>query len=139
MTPPTFKRHLEKLGFSQTQNTLGLWKFQRRVNGTLQSVQRDSVKGSAWRLNLAIGEVPEIWPAFAPQVCQTWIEAESPWFHYHHDDIPDDPLPPELDTPQLALKKCLEWFKETGLLWLNNPESQTDDEWRVQHNLLVRR
>lgn len=139
MTPATFKRHLQKLGFTLTQNSLTLWRFQRRISGVLHSVERDSVKGSAWRLHLAIGEVPEIWPAWGPFTPQTWIQAESPWFYYHHDDDPDDPLPSELDTPQTALQKCLDWFKTIGLQWLSNPDKLSDDDWRVQHDVLVRR
>src|SRR5262245_29048335 len=112
MTRSEFKKCLCAHGFVFSHNPTCGDRFTRVDQGNKQHVSRDSVRGSAWRLFLAVGEVPEIWPAVeVPRVPSAiWIDAESPWFNYCADLDPSDPLDAQLDNRAVALEKCFVWL-----------------------------
>lgn len=139
MTPKFFTKKLADIGFT-LQKLDGGNRYIRQIGSSGQYIARDSVRGSAWRLFLAISPIPEAWP-----VCPThgqnsvpWTEAESPWFNYFTDLDPTDPLDAQCDSRESALEKSYEWLIEVGLLWLANPNAKTDDRWRIDHNILVK-
>jgi hypothetical protein len=66
------------------------------------------------------------------------IEAESPWFEYFpHDDLGDPAEDGLMDKPT-ALNACWQWLETVGLQWLADPTSKSADEWRREHNILVK-
>jgi hypothetical protein len=140
MTPSLFKKRLRDHGFEHEQDPHG-GRFTRVVSGVKQHVARDSVRGSAWRLHLAVGNVPIVWPALDISASEesTWFEAESPWFSYFTDLDPSDPLDAQCDSREVALEKCFGWLTKTGFDWLNEPGARTPDEWRKIYNILVKR
>jgi hypothetical protein len=140
MTPAIFKKRLREHNFTFSQETHGLGRFTRVVGDTKQHVARDNVRGSAWRLYLAVGEVPEIWPAMniLPPEAQPWIQAESPWFQYFTDLDPSDPLDAQCESREAALEKCFTWLITVGFEWLDDPAAKTLEEWRKGYNILVR-
>jgi hypothetical protein len=73
--------------------------FTRRIGQSMQHVARDSIRGSAWRLFLAVGDVPIQWPVVSAHEEQrrTWAEAESPWFNYFTDLDPNDASDAKVD------------------------------------------
>lgn len=137
MTPSLFKKRLGDHGFAFERDSHG-GRFTRLASGVKQYVARDSVRVSAWRLYLAVGDVPAYWPAFDPKAKQvmSWVEAESPWFEYSTDLDPSDPLDAQCDSREVALEKCFTWLTTSGFEWLNAPESRTPDEWRTTYNIL---
>jgi hypothetical protein len=142
MTPAQFGKSLRQEGFtaSPLQPRGSGQRFTRPRGGALQHVARDSVRGSAWRLFLAVGDVPTIWPTVDPAggPSPAWVEAESPWFHYFTDLDPADPLDAQCDSRQAALAKCWAWLTTAGFEWLEDPSARTPKEWRELHNILVR-
>jgi hypothetical protein len=140
MTPAIFKKRLFEHDFTFSQAPHGAGRFTRVVGGTKQHVARDNVRGSAWRLYLAVGEVPEIWPAMdvSAREAQPWMQAESPWFHYFTDLEPSDPLEAQCDSREAALEKCFTWLITAGFEWLDDPAAKTLEEWRMSYNILVR-
>jgi hypothetical protein len=142
MTPKLFGKLLQQEGFTACPiQPRGLGqRFTRGRGGRLQHVFRDSVRGSAWRLSLAVGEVPANWPVLdlAWETHATWVEAESPWFNYFTDLDPTDPLDAQSDSREAALEKCWSWLTTVGFEWLEDPSARTPKEWRQRHNILVR-
>jgi hypothetical protein len=139
MTANAFNKKLRELGFAPSGNGVHGHHYARVVEGRNQHISRDNVRGSAWRLFLAEGEVPEYWPAVSfnspSVVAHVW--AESPWFKYDTELDPNDPLDAQCDSREVALEKCFSWFAHIGLEWLANPAAKTPKEWREQHNILV--
>jgi hypothetical protein len=140
MTPSLFKKRLRDHGFAYEHNPHGGC-FTRVVSGTKQHVARDSVRGSAWRLYLAVGDVPIVWPAQDVKAREEpkCVEAESPWFTYFTDLDPADPLDAQCDSREVALDKCFDWLTAKGFEWLRDPYEKTADEWRTTHNILIRK
>lgn len=138
MTKRELDRALIAMGFTRQSNPIGGTRFVRQVDGQPQYVARDNVHGGSWRLLLAVGDVPEIWPAHEVGTRARFTEAESPWFDYFHDPDPSDPDDAQLDNSDGALAKMFGWFQTVGEQWLSNPAARTDDAWRAEHNLLVR-
>lgn len=114
--------------------------FNRTLGPRVQHVARDCVRGGAWRLFLAVGNVPSKWPlvSAAEEQSRDWLEAESPWFNYFTDLDPDDPSDEQLDDKGEALSKCLEWLLSIGIQWLDDPSARSPDFWRANHNILVK-
>lgn len=137
MTPTLFKKKLHDHGFEFIKSASSN-RFTRSINGTQQHVSRESVRGSAWRLYLAVGAIPEAWPVVDLRAEQTWIAAESPWFHYLTGLDPTDPLDAQCDNREVALEKCFQWLITIGFEWLNNPGAKSEAEWRKANNILVR-
>lgn len=98
------------------------------------------MRGSAWRFFLALGSIPESWPAIgvASPADPCLAEAESPWFEYFNDLDPEDPEDAQFLDKDAALQKACDWFASVGLLWLEQADSMSPDEWRRRHNILVR-
>ena len=138
MTNSLFKKRLSEHGFAYERDPHG-GRFMRVASGVKQYVARESVRGGAWRLWLAVGDVPGYWPASDPNAnpVALWVEAESPWFDYFTDLDPSDPLAAQLDSREVALEKCFTWLTTIGFEWLNAPESRTSDEWRKSYHILV--
>ena len=139
MTPSVFKKRLSEHGFAFERDPPG-GRFLRVVSGVKQYIARDSVRGSAWRLYLAVGNVPSFWPAADPNEKGTpsWIEAESPWFYYFTDLDPTDPLDAQCDSREVALEKCFDWLTTRGFEWLNCPEAKSPEAWRIEYQILQR-
>ena len=114
-------------------------RFSIEHGGVTRFVARSSVRGSAWRLHMAAGDVPSDWPTYELNPTTSWIEAESPWFEYFTDLDPNDPEDAQFDSRESALQKCHDWFFDIGVQWLLTPETLPDDEWRTAHNILVKR
>lgn len=137
MTKREFDKALEAAGFRRESSVVGGTRFVRRVGSRTQYVAKSVVHDSSFRLFLATGDVPAMWPADEINPPGGLIEAESPWFSYSREpELSDDA---QLDTPDRALAKLSEWFATVGVRWLANPDGKTDGEWREEHNLLVRR
>jgi len=139
MTPREFNRELKAVGFAaDAENSK---RFVRSHNGVNQYVVRESVRGSAWRLYMAVGQIPDCWPTDEVQLTThiRWRDAESPWFYYYTEPDPDETLNAQCDTKDAALQKCFDWLVHTGTKWLENADSRTDDRWRIDYNILVRR
>jgi hypothetical protein len=138
MKPTAFKKQLCAHGFSFQHDPSYGDRFTRDVRGKKQHVSRDSVRGSAWRLLLAVGDVPLVWPAWDPRKdkSDSWIEAESPWFRYATDLDPSDSLDAQIDNRESALQKCFNWLITVGFEWLDGPHARSRDEWRSMHNIL---
>lgn len=137
MTPTLFKKKLYDHGFDFIKSASSNC-FTRSINGIQQHVSRDSVRGGAWRLFLAVGNVPEGWPVIDVHAVQTWVAAESPWFNYLTDLDPTNPLDTQCDNREVALEKCFQWLITIGFEWLNNPGAKSEDDWRKANNILVR-
>jgi hypothetical protein len=139
MTPSVFKKRLSDHGFAFERDPQG-GRFMRVASGVKQYVARDSVRGSAWRLYLAVGDVPTFWPGSDPKAkgVRSWFEVESPWFDYFTDLDPADPLDAQCDSKEVALEKCFNWLTTIGFEWLNGPEAKSPDEWREGYDILQR-
>lgn len=138
MTPSRFATALKNAGYTKETVPRGS-RFSIERDGVTRYVARSSVRGGAWRLHMAIGDVPTDWPTYELNPTKTWIEAESPWFEYFTDLDPDDPEDAQFDSRESTLQKCHDWFFGIGIGWLHTPENMTDDEWRTEHNILVKR
>lgn len=139
MTPREFNKELQKYGFvADSENEK---RFVRLVCGVKQYVARESVRGSAWRIYLAVGHIPSCWPIadFKSTALAPWSEAESPWFYYYTESDPDESLNAVCDTKEVALRKCFDWLDQTGIIWLEAPDFRPDDRWRIDYSILVRR
>jgi hypothetical protein len=142
MTPKLFVKALREEGFTACPLQPGGsgQRFSRERSGGVQHVARDSVRGSAWRLFLAVGEVPACWPVadVGDELSGCWVEAESPWFHYFTDLDPTDSLDAQCDSREAALEKCWAWLTTAGFEWLQDPSARTPKEWRERYNILVK-
>jgi hypothetical protein len=65
MTPREFSEELRAHGFDVDPENKK--RFVRLQNGITQYVARESVRGSAWRLSMAVGQIPTYWPTEVPQ------------------------------------------------------------------------
>jgi len=142
MTPKLFAKFLQQEGFAPfpvLPRGSGQ-RFSRERSGRTQHVARDSVRGSAWRLLLAVGDVPACWPvaALASEVSATWMEAESPWFSYFTGLDLADPLDAQCDSREAALEKCWAWLSTAGFEWLEDPSIKGPKEWRERYGILVK-
>lgn len=139
MTPRTFSTDLRKHGFAT--DPINKRRFVRRLDARDQYVARDSVRGAAWRLFLAVSPIPSDWPGtYGPTSdVDSWVDAESPWFDYFTDLDPNDPLDVQCNSREIALHKCFDWFMTIGMKWLEDPGSRDDDRWRIDYTILVRR
>jgi hypothetical protein len=135
MTPASFKKQLGALGFAYIQNPPFGSRFTRSAGNLLQHVARESVRGSSWRLCLAVGDIPPVWPALEFKPTTSWDEAESPWFTYY-TDLDENELN-QFDTRNVALQKCYDWLVTIGFEWLNNPRARSTDDWRKACKILV--
>ncbi|HEX7708371.1 MAG TPA: hypothetical protein VF701_18055 [Thermoanaerobaculia bacterium] len=138
VTKREFDRALIAQGFSRQTHPVGGTRFVREVEGQKQYVARDNVHAGSWRLLLAAGDVPEVWPADQIGGSSRFVEAESKWFEYFNDLDPSDPEDAQFDDSAGALRKLFGWFQTVGMQWLSNPTVMSDDMWRREHNLLVR-
>lgn len=140
MTAREFTTRMATNGFSP-EKVAGGERYCRDVAGVSQYVAKESVRGTAWRLFLAVSPVPDGWPTLSIRgvTSEPWIEAESPWFEYFTDLDPSDPLDAELDSPETALRKCYDWLLNVGSQWLNDPSAKPDQQWRIDHNIVVKR
>jgi hypothetical protein len=140
MTRNTFKKRLCQLGFTYTSGPFGS-RFSRTYDGKSQFASLDNVMGGDWRLFLAVGEVPGCWPADDVSILREnrkWVEAESPWFKYFTDLDPADPTTAQFDDRNSALQKCFDWLTTVGIEWLDGPDKKSRDDWRKEHNVLIR-
>ena len=139
MTPREFTEELRAHGFDVDSENKK--RFLRVQNGIRQYVARESVRGSAWRLHIAVGQIPTCWPIneLRSTTCKEWRDAESPWFYYYTEPDPDETLSAQCDTKDAALRKCFDWLIRTGAMWLENADARADDRWRIDYNILVRR
>jgi hypothetical protein len=139
MTPANFKKRLCEHGFVFMRGKFEN-RFTRETNGVQQHVARDSVRGMAWRIFMAVGTAPEIWPTVdvKAKIEDSFAEAESPRFAYFTDLDPTDPLDAQCDNREVALANCFEWLTTHGFLWLGNPNAKSIDEWRVVHGIRVK-
>ena len=139
MTPREFSQELRAHGFGVDAENKK--RFVRVQEGITQYVARESVRRSAWRLYMAVGQIPTTWPMFEGRssTCTQWRDAESPWFYYYTEPDPDETLTAQCDTKDVALQKCFDWLLQTGMMWLENIDGRTDDRWTIDHNILVRR
>jgi hypothetical protein len=90
---------------------------------------------------MAVEQIPTCWPMveLRPSISAEWRDAESPWFYYYTEPDPDETLNAQCDTKEVALQKCFDWLLQTGMKWIENPDGRTDDRWRIDYNILVRR
>lgn len=139
MTPREFSQELRAHGFNV--DPVNKKRFVRVQTGITQYVARESVRGSAGRLYLAIGQIPICWPTdeLRSSIGTEWRDAESPWFYYYTEPDPDEMLNAQCDTKEVALRKCFDWLIRIGTKWLENPDDRADDRWRIDYNTLVRR
>jgi len=139
MTPRGFTKELSVQGFVVDADNNK--RFVRVQNGIRQYVAKESVRGSAWRLYMAVGQIPTCWPIaeLRSSICSEWRDAESPWFYHFTEPDPDETLNAQCDTKDVALQKCFDWLIRTGTTWLENIDALADDRWRIDYNILVRR
>ena len=131
------ERRLIASGFTR-EVTDGGTRFIRQGPAGPQLVAVDNVRGSAWRVWLAVGAAPSCWPAVDGSRREgRWREAESPWFDYVLPDA-EEPEDAGLDYKDQALAKCAVWLTSVGFLWLASPEALSETAWRKEHNLLVK-
>jgi hypothetical protein len=139
MTPREFSEELRARGFYVDSENKK--RYVRVQNGITQYVARESVRGSAWRLHMAVGQIPTCWPTdeILSSSNTQWRDAESPWFYYYTEPDSDETLNAQCDTKDGALLKCFDWLIHTGTMWLENADARADDRWRIDYNILVRR
>jgi hypothetical protein len=138
MTKREFDKSIIADGFLRQVHPVGGTRFVREIDGQTQYVARDNVHGGAWRLLLALGDAPVVWPAEQGGGTSRLLEAESPWFKYFNDLDDSDPEDAQFDDSARALSKMLEWFRSVGIQWLSNPAAMSDEAWRQERRLLVR-
>jgi hypothetical protein len=141
MTPSSFKKRLCEHGFAFVRNATFGDRFTRGQDDVKQHVARDTVRGGGWRLFLAVGDVPEVWPTsdLSGEARNVWVEAESPWFNYFTDLDPSDPEDAQFDTREAALDKCFDWLTTIGFEWLTDPWARSLEDWRKTYNILIKR
>ena len=139
MTLREFSKELIAHGFAVDAENKK--RFVRVQNGITQYVAKESIRGSAWRLCMAVGQIPTNWPMVELHASKSaeWRDAESPWFYYYTEPAPDESLNSQCDTKDAALRKCFDWLIRTGTMWLENADARADDRWRIDYNILVRR
>ena len=134
-----FQRILGESGFRVETTEHKETRWIRGSEPDVQAVALDSVRGSAWRVLMARGAVPAIWPvATSAGRDGAWLDAESPWFDYFTDLDPEDPDDARFDSKEQALAKCVAWLSKVGLEWLANPEARSSIEWRQLHGIVPR-
>jgi hypothetical protein len=138
MTPRQFNNNLLAAGFRKRLNKLKIVVFTRGAGASAQHLSRESVRGSAWRLFLAVGSASDAWPAISkPNVGKSLLEAESPWLEYYSSEDLLDPQARGLHNGAEALDACWRWLSSVGFEWLADPRAKSGD-WAREQGILLR-